>query len=137
MKTLLPSLVLAGALAAAQTAPEAAIIDSGSTNIPGMTVSMPAKGHVLVEHARGGPKAHMNLNAELKTRFMKDLEAAAPVDQLAVRHCAKSASFGTRVYVEYKGVRSPDISCPGQTDPKVDALHTDVEEIMAEARKAK
>jgi hypothetical protein len=112
------------------------IVDTGSTNTPGMTVSMGAKGHAIVQHTKGdGAKTNMKVSDALRTRFMTDLEAAAPVDKMNARHCMKSVSFGSRVFVEYKGVRSPDISCPGQSDPKVEALRVDVEEIMAEARK--
>jgi hypothetical protein len=126
----------------AQTTAVATIVDTGSTNTPGMTVSMGAKGHAVVEtKASSGfkpsaaAKTNMKVSDALRTRLMTDLEAAAPVDKLNARHCMKSVSFGSRVFVEYKGVRSPDISCPGQSDPKVEALRVDVEEIMAEARK--
>jgi hypothetical protein len=120
----------------AQTTAVATIVDTGSTNTPGMTVSMGAKGHAIVEHTKGGAaKTNIKVSDALRTRLMTDLEAAAPVDKLNARHCMKSVSFGSRVFVEYKGVRSPDISCPGQSDPKVEALRVDVEEIMAEARK--
>jgi hypothetical protein len=115
-------------------AQEATIIDTGSTNTPGMTVSMAAKGHAMIEH-KDGQKTRMNVSAELRSRLMKDLEAAGPLDQMKTKHCFKSVSFGSKMFVEYKGLRSPDISCPGQADPKVDALRTDVEEIMAEARR--
>ena len=134
MRTSLLAIFLSGVLRAG-AAQQATIIDTGSTNTPGMTVSMSGKRRALVEHARGGAKSYINLTGSLKSRLLKDLEAVGPVDQLKVAHCMKSASFGSRIFVEYKGLRSPDISCPGQTDAGVEALRTDVDEIMAEARK--
>jgi len=109
------------------------ITDSGSTNRPGMTVTIDAKGNAEIVGRRGN-KAQMSLDTDLHTRLMKDLDAAMPLDQIAVRGCAKSISFGSRMFLTYKGIRSPDISCAGQTDPTVIALQKDAQEIMALAK---
>jgi hypothetical protein len=107
------------------------ITNTGSTNMPGLSVTMGSKGHAVAE--RRGTKVKLNLQSELHARLMQDLEAAGPLDQLTVRHCAKSVSFGTSTFVTYKSVRSPDISCGGQSDPAVAALQKDVEEIIRQA----
>lgn len=109
------------------------ITDSGSTNRPGMNVTLDEKGNATIE-ARQGAKATMAVPSDLHSRLMRDLEAAAPVDQLKAHHCAKSVSFGSSMYVTYKGVRSPDLSCGGQTDPNVIALQKDMQEIINQAK---
>jgi hypothetical protein len=109
------------------------ITDSGSTNRPGMTVTIDEKGNAEIAGRRGN-KAQMSLDKDLHTRLMKDLDAAMPLDQMAVRGCAKSVSFGSRMFLTYKGVRSPDMSCAGQTDAAVIALQKDAQEIMALAK---
>lgn len=97
-----------------------------------MTLTVGSKGHTVIE-SRNGAKAKMTLDTELQNKLLADIKAASPLDQLPVRHCAKSVSFGTRTFVTFKGVQSPDISCAGQTDPRVLALQKDVNEIMAQA----
>ncbi len=109
------------------------ITDSGSTNRPGMTVTIDGKGNAEIAGRRGNT-AKMSVDKDLHTRLIKDLEAAMPLDQMAVRGCAKSVSFGSRMFLTYKGIRSPDMSCAGQTDPAVIALQKDAQEIMAAAR---
>jgi len=109
------------------------ITDSGSTNRPGMTVTIDGKGNAEIA-GRGGNTGKMSVDKDLHTRLIKDLEAAMPLDQMAVRGCAKSVSFGSRMFLTYKGVRSPDMSCAGQTDPAVIALQKDAQEIMALAK---
>ena len=108
------------------------ITNSGSTNIAGMSVTLAAKGRSAMVESRGS-QLKMNLPADLHTKLMQDLEAAGPLDQLRVRHCAKSVSFGTRTSITYKRVESPDLSCSGQTDPAVIALQKDMDEIMSQA----
>jgi hypothetical protein len=109
------------------------ITNTGSTNTVGMTVTMQAKGQTAMAESRDA-RVKMSVPADVHKQLMKDVEAAMPLDQLAVRHCAKSVSFGTSTFVAYKGVRSPDLSCGGQGDPKVVALKKDVDAIMAQAQ---
>ena len=109
------------------------ITDTGSTNRLGMTVIVNDKGNAEVTPRRGTP-VKMQIPSEMHTKLIQDVEAAGPLDQLAVRHCAKSVSFGSRMFVTYKGVQSPDISCGGQTDPSAIALQKDAEDIMTLAK---
>ena len=109
------------------------ITDSGSTNRTGMSITLGARDHAMVEDRRG-TKAKMKLEAGAHSKLIKDLENAGPLDQLPARHCMKSVSFGSSTFITYNGVRSPDLSCSGQTDPAVIALQKDVEPIMNQAR---
>lgn len=126
-------LVLAAVVLVSSAMGQVVITNTGSTNTVGMSVTMPEKGRTAMAESRD-TKVKMSVAAELHKQFMKDLEAAMPLDQLPVRHCAKSVSFGTSTFVTYKGVRSPDLSCGGQEDPRVVALQKDVEAIMAQAK---
>jgi hypothetical protein len=44
----------------------------------------------------------------------------------------KSVSFGKSIFIEYKGVRTPDLSCQ-QSDPRAAALKKDAAEILSAA----
>ncbi|MDQ2800873.1 MAG: hypothetical protein M3Y13_14675, partial [Armatimonadota bacterium] len=50
------------------------------------------------------------LSPVITRKFFHDLAAAMPLTSLTVRHGMRSASFGTRTYVSYKGQRSPDLT---------------------------
>jgi hypothetical protein len=108
------------------------ITDTGSTNRMGMTVTIDDNGTAEIAPRRGTP-VKMDIPSDMHARLMQDVEAAMPLDQLAVTHCAKSVSFGSRMFVTYKGVKSPDISCGGQTDPAAIALQKDANDIMTMA----
>jgi hypothetical protein len=108
------------------------VIDSGSTNVPGMKVTIEGSGqHAMVER-KDGSKQKIKLTKEICERVVQDVEAAGPLNELPVRHCMKSASFGKSIFIEYKGVRTPDLSCQ-QADPRAAALKKDAEEILSAA----
>jgi hypothetical protein len=114
-------------------AAQVTIIDSGSTNIPGMNIKLESSGpQAMVEH-RDGSTQKITLAKDLCDRLIGDLKVAGPLNQLPVRHCAKSVSFGTSLYVEYNGVRSPDLSCR-QADEHVTALKVDADAILSAVR---
>ena len=113
--------------------PQATIIDTGSTNRLGMRVTFDREGHASIEQ-RNEEIRHVKLDEHLCTRFMEDMRAAAPLNALPRHHCMKSASFGSSMFVEFEGDRSPDLSCPGQPDPRAGALQKDANEILQAAR---
>jgi hypothetical protein len=100
-----------------------------------MSIKVRASGPAVIEE-HGGNKTNMTLGSELQARFMKDVEAASPLNELNARHCAKSISFGSRTFITYKGIKSPDLSCRGQSDPLAAALQKDLDEIMSQAHAA-
>ncbi len=114
-------------------APQATIEDTGSTNRPGLRVSFDRDGHATVE-PRGGETQRLNLPGGICKRFMQDLEAAGPVNELPTVHCMKSASFGSRTFVEFQGNHSPDLSCPTNGDVRSLGLQKDANEILQAAR---
>jgi hypothetical protein len=88
----------------------AVIINSGSTNTrPYRIVVLPDR-HAFVT-IDGGAASEATLSKETGETFFKDLAAAMPLSKLAHQPCMKSASFGSTTYIEYKGERSPDLSC--------------------------
>jgi hypothetical protein len=145
--TTLRTLLLVGAaglgVLAASPAPtdQAVILNSGSTNAAGFQITVPRSGDLQFapgsKKGRGGgdPPAAKSLSAsaDLVQRFFTDLDAAQPLHSLPASHCAKSASFGTRLTVQYQGETSPDLSCGGD-DPKLKAVIQDAQEIVALTR---
>lgn len=110
------------------------ITDTGSTNRPGLSISIGTRGHAVIESRRGA-KVRLRIESELQHRFMEHVEAAAPLNELKVNHCMKSVSFGSSTFITYQGSRSPDLSCPNQQDPHAAALQKDLDEIMEKAHR--
>lgn len=114
--------------------PQATIEDSGSTNTVGLRVTVGGDGQARVE-ARTGEVRQVKLSKAMCERFLHDLEEAGPLNLLPARHCIKSVSFGSRITIEYKGARSPDLSCPAPAGPHVTALEKDAHEILETVRR--
>lgn len=108
------------------------VIDSGSTNVPGVKVTIDGSGQRAMVERKDGSKQEMKLTKEVCDRILQDVEAAGPLNELPVRHCMKSVSFGKSIFIEYKGVRTPDLSCR-QADPHAAALKKDAEEVLSAA----
>jgi hypothetical protein len=115
-------------IAAAQTQ-QAVIEHTGSTNTPGMKVVVSPGGAAEIR-VRGEDNKTIDLNPAACDRLFEDLKAFSPLSALPATHCVKSVSFGTSLYVEYNGERSPDLSCPPPPGSKVAQLQKDVSEIM-------
>jgi hypothetical protein len=95
---------------------------------------MDATGKRATVELRNGTSHRMKISKELHEQFLRDLQAAGSLNALPANHCMKSASFGSSLYVEYHGVRSPDLSCPEQVDPRTKALKSDAGKILRAAR---
>lgn len=115
--------------------PQATIEDTGSTNRPGLRVTLDRDGNATVE-ARGGEVQHVKLREQLCDQFIRDLKDMGPLSAIPTRHCIKSVSFGSSLFVEYDGHRSPDLSCPGQAEPRIDVLQKNAQQILQGAREA-
>ena len=98
----------------------ATIENTGSTN---------TKGYQIIVHSTGASvdgKA-MSLPTVMTQQLFHDLAAAMPLSDMLVRHGMRSASFGTRTFITYKGQQSPDLTFGG--DARANALKTDIEAI--------
>lgn len=115
--------------------PRATIEDTGSTNRPGLRVTVDQSGDTTVEPRRGETQ-HVKLRESLCNQFMRDLKEAGSLSALPARHCMKSVSFGSSLFIEWNGDKSPDLSCSGQPDARVDTLQRDAQQILQAARAA-
>jgi hypothetical protein len=109
------------------------VIDSGSTNVPGMKMTIEQPGPGALVELKDGSKQRVKLTKEICDRVIQDLQAAGPLNELPVGRCMKSASFGKSIFIEYKGVRTADLSCQ-QPDPRALALKKDATEILNAAQ---
>jgi hypothetical protein len=129
--TLLCSLAIAGLVAA--TPPDSAVIvNSGSTNTIGYTITVSSDGHASLTTqkrdgtAMGSAKS-FTLASGTAARFFADLVAAKNSTMVTVP-CMKSASFGSTTHVKWQGWTSPDLECPPKNSAG-QALVKDVGEI--------
>ncbi|MBV8709812.1 MAG: hypothetical protein JO182_15645 [Acidobacteriaceae bacterium] len=109
------------------------VIDTGSTNRPGLQITLDASGRAQVQSQGITPHA-VQLNNRLCKDFIRALQSAAPLHALPAAHCMKSISFGSRLFIELNGDRSPDLNCPVQSDPKVDNLKKQALQILEAAK---
>jgi hypothetical protein len=110
------------------------IEDSGSTNRPGVRVTLDREGRATVEERRGQPHS-VKLHGPKCEQFLDELKSVGHLNALPAHHCMKSVSFGSSLFIEFNGERSPDLSCPGQ-DSRIEALRKFANEILQEAREA-
>jgi len=118
----------------------AAVVDSGSTNTSGFRILVEPSGRtqsIVVPRIPQGPPVELPITtvgkipSALARRLYADLEAAWPLSSLPPAHCLKSASFGTRLTIEFADQATPDLSCGNITDPLVRALARDARKIAA------
>ena len=107
----------------------AVIVDSGSTNAPGFRIVVKPSGKA--ELTSRNVTKRSQVPEVLAKRFYADLEALKPLSNIPARHCMKSASFGTTRTIQYGGQESPDLSCGGHGDARLEALIQDTNEIVS------
>ncbi len=117
------------------SASRATVIDTGSSNRRGMRVTIDEDGRATVD-VRGVEPRQVKLGDKMCAQFLRDVNAATPLSDIPARHCMKSASFGSSLYVEVNGERSPDLNCPDQVDPRADALQKGARDILRAAQEA-
>lgn len=115
----------------------AVIMNTGSTNTTGYQILVFATGSIGYDYKAltpAGPDAISSFYAKTSTipkvqakKLFADLDAAMPLTSLPVRHGMRSASFGTRTTITYKGQQSPDLTFA--SDPRTAALKADVDAI--------
>ena len=138
------ALTVAGLLLAALPAvakPKAApvqtavIMNTGSTNTQGYQIQVASDGGAAFStgsinqaEVTGQPVVHYKSGSvKDASKLFHDLNAAMPLTSLPVRHGMRSASFGTRVTITYKGQQSPDLTFA--SDPRTVALKADIDAI--------
>jgi hypothetical protein len=119
------------AASVARAAPDfAVIVDSGSTNRAGFHLVVQSSGNAEYTAARQKEVRRLKIPDALAQRFYADLKAAQPFSALPRQVCAKSASFGTKLTIEFGGEETPDLSCPGQGSLQFEDLKQDVNDIV-------
>jgi hypothetical protein len=123
----------------ASAADVAVIVNSGSTNTVGFRIVVERSGKA---EFTGGPRRSgrspderprqmdRELPDTLVRRFYSDLDAAKPLSSLPNRRCMKSASFGTKLTIEFSGEETPDLSCGSGDNASLQALVQDANEIL-------
>jgi hypothetical protein len=129
--TLLCALAIASLVAAAPR-DSAVIVNSGSTNTIGYSITVASDGQASLttqnrDGSATGPAKPFTVPPATAERFFADLDAAKSGSAVTVP-CMKSASFGSSMHVKWQGWISPDLECPAKTAAG-DALIKDVDEI--------
>jgi hypothetical protein len=86
------------------------IVNSGSTNTLGFTLTLAQNGTATLE--QNGTTEQKQLSEAMVANLFATLRASGPLDALPETRCMKSASFGTTTRIVFGGEVSPDISCP-------------------------
>ncbi len=132
------ALALTGIATAAFSRDGAVITNSGSTNTAGFTIKVWSDGSAA-EGPSGrsatstGPAKRFNVPTDLTRSFFAHVKAARDAGAASEGGCMKSASFGTRLTVQWHGWTSPDLSCPS-SDATLQALAADVARLQAMAK---
>jgi hypothetical protein len=122
----------------------AIIVNSGSTNVPGLEIELYESGRtefrvwpgrIPTTEAGEAPAAVTGtVPGELATRFFRDLAAALPFSQYPDPPGFKSASFGFVLRVRYRDEQSPDLALPLR-EPRLQALARDAREVEEAVRR--
>ena len=115
--------------------PKITITSTGSTNTAGFEVTLDGAESATL-HPQGDAARQVKLNSSAIAEFANTVEAAGALHALPANHCMKSASLGSRLYVSRGTDRSPDLSCPEQSDTRAAAIKKQAEEILRAAQKA-
>jgi len=98
----------------------AVILNTGSTNTQGYRIVVQTSGYA--EYINGSHRAIASVPASLAAQFFKDAQDAMPLTARGSSDCMKSASFGSSLFVWWKGSRSGDLSCGLSSKLSSDAL---------------
>jgi hypothetical protein len=99
----------------------AVILNTGSTNTSGYRIVIQRSG--AAEFVDAKRRATGRVPASLAAKFFGELESAMPLSKIPIYPCMKSASFGTALFIWWRGQRSPDLTCPANAKDAI--LRTD------------
>jgi hypothetical protein len=129
----------AGLFCIACYAQSVTIVNSGSTNTAGFQIVVQSSGQAEytlrprrhVPDKTGQPKTvNKSIPKSLAKSVYADVKAAQPLSSLPARGCAKSASFGTRLTIQFGDDTSPDLSCGDGGNSNMKALVQDANAIV-------
>ncbi|HML16792.1 MAG TPA: hypothetical protein VK419_07190 [Bryobacteraceae bacterium] len=128
----------AALLGAACFAQSVAVVNSGSTNAAGFRIVVEKSGQAeyTSKPRRGLDKGQApvtirkTISKSLADSLYADVKAASPLASLPPQSCMKSASFGSRLTVEFGDDVSPDLSCGDDGTAKMQALIRDAKAVV-------
>jgi hypothetical protein len=132
-------IITAALMCTACYAQSVTIVNSGSTNTAGFQIVVEKSG--LAEYSSHSRRNAIDKGAESKTIrktipkslarvLYEDVKTARPLSSLHPQSCMKSASFGTRLTIQFGDDTSPDLSCGDGGDAKMRALIRDTDAII-------
>lgn len=139
------TIVAAVLMCAACHAQSVTIVKSGSTNTAGFQIvveesgkaeyaSQPRRNAIGSRSSIDGGAAPKTIRKTIPKPLAKalydDVRTARPLASLPPQHCMKSASFGTRLTIQFGDDTSPDLSCGDGGDRKMQALIRDTDAIV-------
>ncbi|MDQ2715948.1 MAG: hypothetical protein M3Z08_13660 [Chloroflexota bacterium] len=121
--------------AAAGNSPSIVITNSGSTNMPGSTLTINRDGSGSITYEKevlGQTLKHVTNKAFSAHTFdtgqlEQMLNEVGSVDKIPNHGCLKSMSFGSTTTITYQGKTSGDVSCISQADEKI---HQDIAHLV-------
>ena len=116
-----------------QAAQQATIEDTGSTNRPGIKLTVNSEGKAELV-SKDATLHAVGINPQTATRLFEDLKTIGPLNALPRTHCFKSISFGSSLYLEFNGERSPDLNCPAPPGSEIAKLQEHVRELLRAAK---
>ena len=115
--------------------PKITITTTGSTNTLGFEVTLDGTEDATIRPQSEAAR-QIKLGASALGEFTRAVDAAGPLHALPANHCMKSASFGSSLFISRGNDRSPDLSCPEQSDERTAAIKKQAENILQAAQKA-
>jgi hypothetical protein len=115
--------------------PNITITNTGSTNTAGFEVTLDGTERATIQPQSESAR-QVKLSSSAIVQFTKAVDAAGSLHSLPANHCMKSASFGSSLFVSRGSDRSPDLSCPEQSDGRTAAIKKHAEQILQAAQKA-
>ena len=138
-RTILRIVILSGLATVLAAADSAVIVNSGSTNTAGFRIEVSRSGEAVytpvlrragqLTEALAKPRSRP-IPSALAKRFYADLDGQKSLSAPTNPGCMKSASFGTTLIVEYRGEKTPDLSCGDHGSDALKALIQSAGEIV-------
>ncbi|CAF0828913.1 unnamed protein product [Adineta ricciae] len=118
--------IIFGIVSASTNKDSIRIVNSGSTNTAGYTITVERTGSVTwIVAPRVRPvissttpasstttRNSIQLSASRTNAIFEAVQQTLPFTQYKPVFCVKSVSFGTTLHVQYRGEQTPDLSCP-------------------------
>ncbi len=110
------------------------ITETRSTNRPQVIIRVESTKRAFYQTDGVPDPVRIDLDSAQGSRLLNAAHAASPLSSLPFAHCMKSVSFGTSIFVQMGSDRSPDLSCPNQSDARAVTLANEVRQLLKQVR---